>query len=121
MKALFGSIRSRLNHTTRIQVLSDLHLEVGQQYSTYTFPASAPFLLLAGDIGRLIDYDAYLGFLEAQVARYKKVFLVLGNHEFYGLDYRSGLDAARLSQRNHRWPTPSCSFTELGGMAPILT
>lgn len=95
MKALFNSIRKRLNHTYRIQVLSDLHLEVGQQYSTFTFPASAPFLLLAGDIGRLIDYDAYLGFLEAQVARYKQVFLVLGNHEFYGLDYESGLNAAR--------------------------
>ena len=126
MKALFGSIRSRLNHTTRIQVLSDLHLEVGQQYSTYTFPASAPFLLLAGDIGRLIDYDAYLGFLEAQVARYKKVFLVLGNHEFYGLDYESGLDAARrfaeepsladafMLLHRTRWDGPDSDLTILG-------
>lgn len=79
----------------RIQILSDLHLEVGQQYSSYDFPASAPFLLLAGDIGRLIDYDEYLGFLNIQVSRYKKVFLVLGNHEFYGLDYDAGLQQAR--------------------------
>ena len=41
----------------RVQILSDLHLEVGQQYSSYTFPATAPFLLLGGDIGRLIDYE----------------------------------------------------------------
>lgn len=83
----------------RVQILSDLHLEVGQQYSSYTFPVSAPFLLLGGDIGRLIDYDGYLTFLEAQVSRYQKVFLVLGNHEFYGLDYESGLETAqRLSE-----------------------
>ena len=47
-----------------------------------------PFLLLAGDIGRLIDYDTYRGFLESQVARCRNVFLVLGKHEFYGLDYQ---------------------------------
>ena len=75
--------------------MSDLHLEVCQQYSTFTFPAVAPFILLAGDIGRLIDYDTYHAFLEAQIARYKRVFLILGNHEFYGLNYASGLDMAR--------------------------
>ncbi|OAQ88890.1 ser/thr protein phosphatase superfamily [Purpureocillium lilacinum] len=75
----------------RVQILSDLHLEVGQQYSSYTFPATAPFLLLGGDIGRLIDYDAYLQFLGAQVSRYKKVFLVLGNHEAHWDDPDSGL------------------------------
>ncbi|KYK54458.1 calcineurin-like phosphoesterase [Drechmeria coniospora] len=80
---------------SRVQILSDLHLEIGQQYASCTFPASAPFLLLGGDIGRLIDYQGYLNFLEAQVSRYKRVFLVLGNHEFYGLGYSSGLDAAR--------------------------
>ncbi|RYP71631.1 hypothetical protein DL770_008088 [Monosporascus sp. CRB-9-2] len=79
----------------RVQILSDLHLEVGQQYLSYIFPVSAPFLLLGGDVGRLTDYDGYLKFLEAQVSRYEKVFLVLGNHEFYGLDYESGLDTAR--------------------------
>src|SRR5687768_9237430 len=78
-----------------IQILSDAHLEVGQQYTSYSFPVSAPLLLLAGDIGRLIDYEGYLSFLQAQVARYRKVFLVLGNHEFYNLDYESGVKEAR--------------------------
>lgn len=96
MKAVLDAIlrRQRLSRP-RVQLLSDLHLEVGQQYLSFTFPATAPFLLLAGDIGRLIDYDRYLKFLEAQVSRYEKVFLVLGNHEFYGLDYQLGLDEAR--------------------------
>ncbi|KAK4041146.1 ser thr protein phosphatase superfamily [Parachaetomium inaequale] len=126
MEALFNKVRQRLGPRPRVQILSDLHLEVGQQYSTFTFPATAPFLLLAGDIGRLIDYTAYCGFLESQVARYKQVFLVLGNHEFYGLDYESGLaEARRLAQepslRNGlmllncaRWDDPDSDLIILG-------
>ncbi|KAK4111397.1 ser/Thr protein phosphatase superfamily [Canariomyces notabilis] len=110
----------------QVQILSDLHLEIGQQYSTFTFPATAPFLLLAGDIGRLIDYDGYRSFLESQAARYTKVFLVLGNHEFYGMDYASGLETARrLSQEpslsdkvvllhRSRWDDPNSCLTILG-------
>ncbi|KAL2135261.1 hypothetical protein VTI74DRAFT_9246 [Chaetomium olivicolor] len=122
-------MRQHLDNRSRVpqvQILSDLHLEVGQQYSTFAFPASAPFLLLGGDIGRLIDYDAYRGFLESHAARYRKVFLVLGNHEFYGLDYQSGLDTARrlseepsLASRlvllhRARWDDPDSDLTILG-------
>jgi 3',5'-cyclic AMP phosphodiesterase CpdA len=109
-----------------VQLLSDLHLEVGKQYSTFTFPASAPFLILAGDIGRMIDYDGYRTFLESQVSRYKKVFLVLGNHEFYGLGYQATIDEARrLSEEpslssglvllhRTRWDDPDSDLTILG-------
>ncbi|KAJ0163919.1 Uncharacterized protein CTA2_2118 [Colletotrichum tanaceti] len=112
--------------SVRIQILSDLHLEVGQQYSSYSFPASAPLLLLGGDVGRLVDYDGYLKFLEAQACRYEKVFLVLRNHEFYGLDYDSGINEARrlseepsLARRlvllhRTRWDDPESSLTILG-------
>lgn len=86
-------------HTTRspfqVQILSDLHLEFGKQYLSFSFPVTAPFLLLAGDVGRLADYEGYLSFLQAQAARYRKVFLVLGNNEFFGLEYESALEAAR--------------------------
>lgn len=128
MKALLKSIRPRQRRLPdlRIQLLSDLHLEIGQQYSSYTFPATAPFLLLGGDIGRLIDYEGYLKFLEAQAARYEKVFLVLGNHEFYCLDYESGVESARRlsaepSLANHivllhrtRWDDPNSTLTIVG-------
>jgi Icc-related predicted phosphoesterase len=87
--------KSATNPSITVQILSDLHLELGQQYLSYSFPATAPFLILAGDIGRLVDYDGYLGFLHAQVARYEKVFLVLGNHEFFGLGYESALEKAQ--------------------------
>ncbi|TQN66066.1 hypothetical protein CSHISOI_09222 [Colletotrichum shisoi] len=117
---------SSSSSSVRIQILSDLHLEVGQQYSSYSFPASAPLLLLGGDVGRLVDYDGYLKFLEAQTCRYEKVFLVLVNHEFYGLDYDSGIkEARRLSEEpslarrlvllhKTRWDDPESSLTILG-------
>ncbi|TVY20583.1 Uncharacterized protein LARI1_G002525 [Lachnellula arida] len=81
------------------QILTDLHLEVGQQYSTFEIPPSAPYLILAGDIGRLIDYTPYLSFLARQTPRFQKVFLVLGNHEFYGLSFPAGLQQARNLER----------------------
>jgi hypothetical protein len=87
--------------------MSDLHLEVGQQYASFDFPVTAQFLILAGEIGRLIDYDAYLEFLNPQTER---VFLVLGNHEFYGLDFNTGLATARKLERE------SC----LGGKLSLL-
>lgn len=128
MKAIFEFfLRCRRRpRRPRVQFLSDLHLEVGQQYLSYTFPACAPILLLGGDIGRLIDYDGYRGFLEAQASRYNKVLLVLGNHEFYGLDYQSGLDQARrlvhepsladtlILLHKTRWDDPDSALTVLG-------
>ncbi|OAA61260.1 Ser/Thr protein phosphatase [Niveomyces insectorum RCEF 264] len=127
MEAFFRRIRpNRPRPSQQFQILSDLHLEVGQQYATFTFPVSAPCLVLAGDIGRLVDYDGYRTFLAAQVTRYQNVFLVLGNHEFYGLDYASGLTTAQrlvnepaLANRvdflhRQRWDDPDGRLTILG-------
>lgn len=108
------------------QVLSDLHLEVGQQYSSFIIPPSAPYIILAGDIGRLIDYGSYLAFLAKQTAQFEQVFLVLGNHEFYGLSFLAGLEKAQkleneaalngklvlLHQR--RFDIPNSAITILG-------
>jgi len=44
---------------TPFQINSDLHLEVGQQYATFDIKPSAEYLILAGDIGKLIDYDKF--------------------------------------------------------------
>ena len=110
----------------RIQILSDLHLELGQQYSSYRFPALAPILLLAGDVGRIIDFEGYLQFLEAQVCRFEVVLLVLGNHEFYGMDHFTGMEKARfLTQQpslkkkvilldRTRWDDPNSQLSILG-------
>ncbi|MCJ1345505.1 hypothetical protein MMC31_003712 [Peltigera leucophlebia] len=84
----------RREPSTSFQINSDLHLEVGQQYSSFQIPASAPYLVLAGDIGRLADYDSYLDFLRTQTEQFELVFLVLGNHEFYSSTFTAGLESA---------------------------
>lgn len=84
-----------LRHTIRFQIMSDLHLETFKEYSTFRIPPSAPYLILAGDIGRLSEYDLYLSFLCSQCERFTKVFLVLGNHEFYGISHQHGLQLAK--------------------------
>lgn len=81
--------------STTFQFLFDLHLEVGQQYASFKIQPSAPLLVLAGDIGRLIDYEAYLLFLAAQTAQFEHIFLVLGNHEFNGLSISEGIEQAQ--------------------------
>ena len=80
---------------TKFQIMSDLHLEVGQHYADFDIPAAAPYLVLAGDIGRLKDYQPYLDFLRRQCMHFIKVFLVLGNHEFLGVSHAEGLRLAR--------------------------
>lgn len=85
--------------TTRqgtIQFMSDLHLEAGRRYDSFDFPAAAPYLLLAGDVGSLADYDDYLAFVRRRTDRFRGVLLVLGNHEFHGLSYDETL--ARASE-----------------------
>lgn len=84
---------------TNFQILSDLHLEVGSQYTTYTIPATAPYLILAGDIGCLADYDLYLAFLARIAPSFDKILLVLGNHEFYSLTYEQGIEAGRWLEK----------------------
>ena len=81
------------------QILSDLHLELGQQYSHFHIPASAPYLILAGDIGNLCHYQSYLDFLRRQCDNFRQVFLVLGNHEFYGISRNEGLRLAALLEQ----------------------
>lgn len=99
MQKLISILRGKRGQRSSVcqsfQILSDLHLEVGQQYSTFEIPVLAPYLILAGDIGRFIDYTAYLGFLKIQCLRFTKVFLVPGNHEFYEASHGEGLEQAR--------------------------
>ncbi|KAJ5567105.1 calcineurin-like phosphoesterase [Penicillium sp. DV-2018c] len=112
--------------TISLQILSDLHLEINQQYAAFEVPVCSKYLILAGDIGRLQDYDNYLSFLQTQAANFEKVFLVLGNHEFYGESFESGHEkATRLAQEpslngrvvllhQQRYDIPNSDITILG-------
>jgi metallophosphoesterase superfamily enzyme len=91
-------IRS-LHRRSSFQILSDLHLEVNRQYSSFDIPVRPSRLILAGDIGRLVDYDEYREFLRRQTERFEMVFLVLGNHEFYSTSFAAGLEKARQLEK----------------------
>ena len=90
------------SHPTKLQIMSDLHLEVGQQYAKFHIEPRAPYLVLAGDIGRLNDYALYLDFVSLQCDQFLQVFLVLGNHEFFGITRQEGLRLAVELQASPR-------------------
>jgi predicted phosphohydrolase len=69
-----------------IQIVSDIHLEF---YKDNEFPIinrHAPFLALLGDIAH-IEKKRYKDFIEIQSLKFEKVFVLLGNHEFYSKKY----------------------------------
>ncbi|KAK2766774.1 hypothetical protein FQN54_006088 [Arachnomyces sp. PD_36] len=90
-----AALHKPVNHPVAIQYMSDLHLEVGQQYTDFTVPKAAPYLVLGGDIGCLRNYDGLLDFLAAQCEQFERVFLVLGNHEFFGISRDEGIKLAK--------------------------
>jgi hypothetical protein len=85
---------------TQFQILSDLHLDHESQYLTFHIPVAAPFLILAGNIGRLADYDEYLSFLVRRCNLHEKVYLVPGSLEFHGLGWMEGLQLAHKMEKD---------------------
>ena len=66
--------------TAKIHLMSDLHLE----HKDFTFhKVDADYLCIAGDLGG----GKYLGKVKDIAHRYKKVFLVMGNHDYYSTKY----------------------------------
>lgn len=72
----------------RIQVISDVHLEVaknpGKLIERILPPCPEPdtVLVLAGDIGHF-GSNLYMEYIERASKNYKAIFLVLGNHEYF--------------------------------------
>jgi Icc-related predicted phosphoesterase len=64
----------------KFQLLSDIHMEFLQKF--YKIKPNADYLFLAGDIGKL-GLSNYNYFFEYCSKNWKKVFYVLGNHEYY--------------------------------------
>lgn len=76
-----------------------MHLEGGtaesaNSYEQFKIPPKAPYLILAGDIGYFKHKDRYLAFLRRQCECFVRVFLIPGNHEFYGMSRVDGLKVA---------------------------
>ncbi len=73
----------------RIQIISDIHLEVNKSFEVTPM---APYLALLGDIGDPCS-GRYLNFLKKQASQFEKVFVLIGNHSCYG---RTPAIASRL-------------------------
>lgn len=84
-----------------LQILSDLHLESPKAYDFYEIKPSALYLALLGDIGCVSDPD-YLTFLTTQLAQFRIVFHVLGNHEPYGSTWDATIKKLREFQEQKR-------------------
>jgi len=69
----------------RIQVTSDIHLEFGP--ADELLKPSAPYLALLGDIGLVCANEKqtkqYEELIDNTAAKFKKVFVLAGNHEYY--------------------------------------
>jgi len=85
----------------KIRILSDLHIE----FFPFKIPALATdpetVLVLAGDIGVIIDKSPLQAFLQRAAEQFKAVVMVLGNHEYYRSIWPDAIDELR------RWPLPA--------------
>ena len=64
----------------KFQLFSDIHIEFTKKIPK--IPNLAPYLFLAGDIGK-INTNNFKDFIEYANTYWKKVFYVCGNHEYY--------------------------------------
>lgn len=92
LKPRFGISRK----TVAIQYMSDLHLE--RLNYQWTITPAAPILLLVGDVGRLSDLSKYRSFILHCCAKYTKILLVAGNHEYYGTSHEKVSSSPRKSR-----------------------
>ncbi|KAK4209801.1 Metallo-dependent phosphatase-like protein [Rhypophila decipiens] len=90
-----------------IQILSDLHLEVGKAYDIFEIEPKAPHLALLGDIGNVAAHkDEFLAFLTRQLGQFRTVMFVPGNHEAYHSSWPATLDILHAFQLQLRSTEP---------------
>jgi predicted MPP superfamily phosphohydrolase len=65
--------------TYNFQLISDIHLEFG---ACKDIPICSDYLILAGDIG-YPEQKLFTEFLRTNSKKFKKIFYVAGNHEYY--------------------------------------
>jgi hypothetical protein len=61
--------------------MSDLHIDINRRIPA--IPKEAEYLALCGDIGDIMD-DTYEKLINQVSNTFKEVFVILGNHEYYG-------------------------------------
>ncbi|KAI1646068.1 uncharacterized protein F4817DRAFT_366271 [Daldinia loculata] len=59
----------------RIQIMSDLHLELDEAYGHFNIPPEAPYLALLGDLGNFAFHGTqYTEFIERHLLQFKAIF-----------------------------------------------
>lgn len=81
----------------KIHLASDVHIEHG---CAKLPQVGSDVVVLAGDVGLLHREQSLLNYLFKILNTTNNVVWVLGNHEFYGLDYHAGLDIANTIAEN---------------------
>jgi len=82
----------------RIRYFSDLHLEFKPDFDPSIINKGLyDVLIIAGDIGKP-KLPQYSKFLEYVSKNFKKVFYVLGNHEYYSRDNSIGITQTLISE-----------------------
>lgn len=76
------------------QIASDLHTEFHATIDPIKITPSAPYLILAGDIG-IPHVPTYEQLLARESQRFHTVFIVAGNHEFYQGEYHAAKEACK--------------------------
>lgn len=76
----------------KIQIISDIHLDrngiiADERYSSVLYP-SGEILVLLGDIAPIMS-DNYRYFIDFCSSRFRYVIIVLGNHEYKNLPYKT--------------------------------
>lgn len=69
-----------------LQYASDLHLEMLKTIPDNLIVPSAPYLALLGDIASPFK-PHYYNFLAQMSQQFRMVFIIAGNHEYYGHQY----------------------------------
>ncbi|KAI8615291.1 Metallo-dependent phosphatase-like protein [Chytriomyces sp. MP71] len=99
-------------HPFKFKLFSDIHLELGavtihkldqEPYRSLLDPCGADFLVLAGDVGKP-RLPLYTELLVLAAARFKRIFIVMGNHEYYNGSSKEEVDVDMrcwLSELNH--------------------
>lgn len=102
-----------------LQYVSDIHLEFHDKQdrgliepSMFVKPV-APYLVLAGDIG-IPELKSYKAFLSWCSSKWKEVFLVAGNHEFYNVrcPVKSDMGTKKEQIRRLCEPYPNVHFLD---------
>lgn len=74
----------------KINYISDLHLERNLDIIDAAKDISGDVLVIAGDVVTAYDEGLYLSFFDAVTPNFNLILTVLGNHEYYTIDFESG-------------------------------